>query len=115
MPQPGSGQVLVRIQCRPINPADVLSLQGLYPGFKPASLPATPGLEGRATRCTQCCVRPALLTGRLAGMGVVEQSAAGCSKFRQGQRVTWAGSGAAGAGNGRYSALAGGCSESPGT
>jgi NADPH:quinone reductase-like Zn-dependent oxidoreductase len=45
-PAVGAGQVLVRLLARPVNPADVLSVQGYYPGFKPASLPAIPGLEG---------------------------------------------------------------------
>ena len=31
---------------RPINPADLFSVAGVYPGFQPQSFPATPGLEG---------------------------------------------------------------------
>jgi NADPH:quinone reductase-like Zn-dependent oxidoreductase len=45
-PIPAPGHVLVRMTCRPINPADLASLMGVYPGFQPASLPAVPGLEG---------------------------------------------------------------------
>ncbi|KAK9864297.1 hypothetical protein WJX84_011779 [Apatococcus fuscideae] len=33
---------------RPVNPSDVFSVQGVYPGFRPAALPAVPGLEGLA-------------------------------------------------------------------
>jgi NADPH:quinone reductase len=43
-PEPGPGQVLVRMRARPINPSDLLMVQGLY-GSLP-QLPATPGLEG---------------------------------------------------------------------
>jgi len=32
-----------------VDPADLLSIQGIYPGFTPAALPATPGLEGVGT------------------------------------------------------------------
>lgn len=46
VPKPSSGEVLVRLTCRPINPADVFSVMGVYPGFTPKSLPAVPGLEG---------------------------------------------------------------------
>eukprot|EP00271_Cylindrocystis_brebissonii_P021981 TRINITY_DN8201_c0_g1_i1.p1 TRINITY_DN8201_c0_g1~~TRINITY_DN8201_c0_g1_i1.p1 ORF type:complete len:409 (-),score=40.21 TRINITY_DN8201_c0_g1_i1:537-1763(-) len=65
-PLPGSGEVLIRMRLRPLNPADGLSLMGLYPGFKPAVFPATPGLEG---------------------MGVVDRVGAGVDKFQVGQRV----------------------------
>lgn len=43
-PSPGPGEVLVRMRARPINPADLLTVRGLY-GALP-KLPATPGLEG---------------------------------------------------------------------
>lgn len=43
-PQPGRGQVRVRMIASPINPSDLLFVRGLY-GAKP-SLPATPGFEG---------------------------------------------------------------------
>jgi NADPH2:quinone reductase len=43
-PEPGAGQVLVRLRARSINPSDVLTVRGLY-GALP-KLPATPGLEG---------------------------------------------------------------------
>lgn len=44
LPQPG--EVLVRISLRPINPADVFSMMGVYPGFTPKEFPAVPGMEG---------------------------------------------------------------------
>jgi NADPH:quinone reductase-like Zn-dependent oxidoreductase len=43
-PEPDAGQVLVKLRARPINPSDLLTVQGLY-GLLP-KLPATPGLEG---------------------------------------------------------------------
>ena len=45
-PTPTGSEVLVRLLVRPVNPADSLSIMGIYPGFRPASLPAVPGLEG---------------------------------------------------------------------
>jgi NADPH:quinone reductase-like Zn-dependent oxidoreductase len=41
---PGPGQVLVRMQVRPINPSDLFTIRGTY-GTLPR-LPATPGYEG---------------------------------------------------------------------
>jgi NADPH:quinone reductase-like Zn-dependent oxidoreductase len=46
-PQPGKGEVLVRMTASPINPSDLASLQGLY-GVKKA-LPMVPGIEGCGT------------------------------------------------------------------
>lgn len=43
-PEPGPGQVLVRVQVRPINPSDLFVIRGLY-GALPR-LPAVPGFEG---------------------------------------------------------------------
>jgi len=43
-PEPGPGQVLVRLIASPIGPADFLTVRGLY-GHRP-ELPATPGAEG---------------------------------------------------------------------
>ena len=43
-PKPGPGEVRVRMILSPINPSDVLVVQGLY-GVLP-KLPATPGFEG---------------------------------------------------------------------
>jgi NADPH:quinone reductase-like Zn-dependent oxidoreductase len=47
VPQPGQGEVLVRMAASPINPSDLASLQGLY-GVKKA-LPMVPGIEGSGT------------------------------------------------------------------
>ncbi len=43
-PQPGRGEVLVRMIASPVNPSDLLYTEGKY-GLKP-KLPATPGFEG---------------------------------------------------------------------
>jgi NADPH:quinone reductase-like Zn-dependent oxidoreductase len=73
-PEPGAGQVLVRMRARPINPSDLLTVRGLY-GALPVP-PATPGLEG---------------------MGEVAELGEGVTHLRAGQRViplgvagTWA-------------------------
>lgn len=47
IPEPGPGQFRVRITARPINPSDVLNVQGLY-GTQP-TLPALAGFEGVGT------------------------------------------------------------------
>jgi NADPH:quinone reductase-like Zn-dependent oxidoreductase len=47
VPQPGPGQVLVRVAASPINPSDLMFIRGLY-GFK-KPLPAVPGFEGSGT------------------------------------------------------------------
>jgi NADPH:quinone reductase-like Zn-dependent oxidoreductase len=44
VPEPGPGQVRVRMLASPINPSDLLFIRGQY--AKPATLPATPGFEG---------------------------------------------------------------------
>jgi NADPH:quinone reductase-like Zn-dependent oxidoreductase len=44
LPQPGPGQVRVRMLASPINPSDLLAVRGEY-GRRPV-LPATPGFEG---------------------------------------------------------------------
>ncbi len=46
-PQPGPGQVLVQMAAAPINPSDLLFLQGIYGVHK--SLPIVPGIEGSGT------------------------------------------------------------------
>jgi NADPH2:quinone reductase len=46
-PQPGRGEVLVRMAASPINPSDLASLQGLY--GVPKALPLVPGIEGCGT------------------------------------------------------------------
>src|SRR3954451_18354861 len=44
MPEPGPGEVRVRMIASPVNPSDLLVVRGRY-GVLP-SLPATPGFEG---------------------------------------------------------------------
>jgi NADPH2:quinone reductase len=43
-PEPGPGEVRLRLTHRPINPSDLVTITGLYP-IRP-TLPGTPGLEG---------------------------------------------------------------------
>lgn len=63
-PEPGAGQVLVKMRARAINPSDLLTVRGLY-GSLPVP-PATPGLEG---------------------MGEVAELGEGVTHLRAGQRV----------------------------
>ena len=44
-PMPGPGEVKVRMLASPINPSDLLYIEGQY-GLKPPAFPATPGFEG---------------------------------------------------------------------
>lgn len=43
-PKPGRGQVLLKMICAPIHPADFALIRGVY--VRPDSFPAVPGLEG---------------------------------------------------------------------
>jgi NADPH:quinone reductase-like Zn-dependent oxidoreductase len=45
-PRAQPGEVVVHMLCRPVHPADLLSLAGTYPPWQPPRLPATLGLEG---------------------------------------------------------------------
>lgn len=47
VPRPGPGEVLVKVFASPINPSDLMFIQGLYGFRKP--LPAVPGFEGSGT------------------------------------------------------------------
>lgn len=64
LPEPGAGQVRLRLTHRPINPSDLLTISGEY-GRLP-KLPSTPGFEG---------------TGRVDSLG------AGVSGWRSGDRA----------------------------
>jgi NADPH2:quinone reductase len=64
-PEPGSGEVLVRVRAAGLNGADMLQRQGGYPA-PPGSPPDIPGLE---------------LAGEVAGLGL------GASRFSEGDRV----------------------------
>lgn len=44
IPQPGDGQLLVKMEASPINPSDLLFLQGFYQTTK--GCPCVPGFEG---------------------------------------------------------------------
>ncbi|MEL7233883.1 MAG: zinc-dependent alcohol dehydrogenase family protein [Chloroflexota bacterium] len=70
-PEPGPGQLLVRLTHRSINPADLLAIQGLY-AILPDTFPAIPGGEG---------------------VGEVEAIGEGVTGFEIGQRVVPAGAG----------------------
>src|ERR1700730_13892531 len=45
LPQPGKGEVRVRILASPVNPSDLLFVRGLYAGVQP-HFPAPVGFEG---------------------------------------------------------------------
>ena len=64
-PQPGAGEVLVRVRAAGLNGADMLQRKGGYPA-PPGSPPDIPGLE---------------LAGEVAGLG------SGASRFSEGDRV----------------------------
>jgi NADPH:quinone reductase-like Zn-dependent oxidoreductase len=49
VPVPKPGQVLVRMECSPINPSDLSSLQGTYNSAQREALPAQMGFEGSGT------------------------------------------------------------------
>jgi NADPH2:quinone reductase len=69
MPEPGVGQVLVRVEAAGVNPVDTYLRSGIYANApKP---PYTPGKDAA---------------------GVIEKVGAGVTKFRQGDRVYTAGS-----------------------
>ena len=68
IPVPQDGEVVVRLKLRPVNPADIFSLMGVYPGFTPSPQQdnIVPGLEV---------------------MGIVHAIGKGVSKLTVGQRV----------------------------
>jgi trans-2-enoyl-CoA reductase len=77
LPDPGPGEVRVRVKFAPINPADLNVIEGKYP-VRP-ELPGTPGIEG---------------------VGVIEECGAGLQQFALGSAVllphrfgTWRGAG----------------------
>jgi NADPH:quinone reductase-like Zn-dependent oxidoreductase len=70
LPEPGLGQVRVRMRVRPINPSDLFAIRGRY-GVLP-KLPATPGMEGA---------------------GVVDALGEGVTELREGQQVVPLGGG----------------------
>jgi NADPH:quinone reductase-like Zn-dependent oxidoreductase len=65
LPQPGPGEVLVRIAATPINPSDLMFLRGTYGVKKP--LPVVPGIEGSGV---VVAAGPGLLSQRLLGQRV---------------------------------------------
>ncbi|MGM0584146.1 MAG: zinc-dependent alcohol dehydrogenase family protein [Pseudomonadota bacterium] len=64
-PEPGPGQVRLKLEVMPINPADLLRIEGRY-GDRPETLPATPGAEA---------------------LGVVDKLGEGVEGLSVGQRV----------------------------
>ncbi len=72
VPQPGKGEVLVRVAAAPINPSDLASLQGLYGVPKP--LPVVPGIEGCGT---VVATGSGLIARRLLGKRVACAAGAG--------------------------------------
>ncbi|KAH7415983.1 hypothetical protein KP509_14G069600 [Ceratopteris richardii] len=65
-PSPGPSEVLVRVLCTPVNPANVFALQGLYPTWRPKEYPCVQGIEG---------------------MGIIEQLGEDVHNVSEGQRV----------------------------
>ncbi len=52
MPRPASGQVLVKIECAPLNPSDTYFMRGMYKFLAEsgkAKFPLAPGWEGAGT------------------------------------------------------------------
>lgn len=50
VPQPGSGQVLIKVEAAPLNPSDTYFMEGDYDlGTRPISYPVAPGWEGAGT------------------------------------------------------------------
>jgi NADPH:quinone reductase-like Zn-dependent oxidoreductase len=66
IPQPGEGQVLIRVHAAGVNPADWKFRAGYMKQFMPLPMPWTPGLDGA---------------------GVVEALGPGVTRFRLGQAV----------------------------
>src|SRR5256714_4887607 len=65
LPRPGPGEVLVRVAASPVNPSDLMFLEGRY-AFK-KELPAIPGIEGSGRAVA---VGPGLRAGGLANRRV---------------------------------------------
>ena len=61
VPEPKDGEVLVRILCRPINPADTLALQGYYPNIN-KELPTVRAACSKRPLTSRLFVREADLT-----------------------------------------------------
>jgi NADPH:quinone reductase-like Zn-dependent oxidoreductase len=49
VPVPQNGEVLVKIECSPINPSDLMTVQGVYNPAQLQPLPSTVGYEGSGT------------------------------------------------------------------
>jgi NADPH:quinone reductase len=47
-PEPGQGEVRVRVLATPVNPSDLLFARGVYAGVQPQRFPAPVGFEGVA-------------------------------------------------------------------
>lgn len=48
IPKPGTGETVVKVILRPVNPVDTLSIQGKFEAFAPVTFPCVPGFEGVA-------------------------------------------------------------------
>ncbi|HEY6291463.1 MAG TPA: zinc-binding dehydrogenase [Terriglobia bacterium] len=76
VPQPGPGQILVRISAAPINPSDLMFVRGQYGFLKP--LPAIPGFEGSGTVVAAGKgVMPRILLGRRVACAAADVSIRG--------------------------------------
>ncbi|HWB08933.1 MAG TPA: zinc-binding dehydrogenase [Pirellulales bacterium] len=76
VPQPGPGEVLVRLAAAPVNPSDLMFMQGLY-GFK-KGLPTILGFEGSGTVVAAGRgILPRLLLGRRVACAAADPNARG--------------------------------------
>jgi NADPH:quinone reductase-like Zn-dependent oxidoreductase len=72
VPQPGPGEVLVRVTASPVNPSDLMFMRGLYGVKKP--LPTTPGFEASGTVVAAGRgLWPRLLVGRRVSLGTSDK------------------------------------------
>ncbi|PTL80684.1 zinc-binding dehydrogenase [Vitiosangium sp. GDMCC 1.1324] len=70
VPEPGPGEVLVRLAAAPINPADLMFMRGQY-GLKKA-LPAVPGFEASGTVVAAGGIAGRLMVGRRVAFGTAQ-------------------------------------------
>ncbi len=76
VPRPGPGEVLVKVFASPVNPSDLMFVQGHY-GFK-KPLPAIPGFEGSGTVVAAGAgVMPRILNGKRVACAAADAKVVG--------------------------------------